>query len=74
MCVLENGNVVVNFRTMFLGHAFTDPHNVSALLLFKLEVCIEHPKVELLQECIHIQVHLKITKYGYVQLYITLLK
>lgn len=53
---------------MFLGDAFTDPHNVSALLLFKLEICIEYPKVELLQESVHIQVHLNITKDGYVKI------
>ena len=44
---------------MALGNAFTDPDDVSALLLLQLEEGVEHSKVELLHEGILVQPHLK---------------
>lgn len=43
---------------MLLGNALTDPDNVAALLLLELEVRVEHSKVELLEEGMHVQAHL----------------
>lgn len=59
---LKNGNVVVDFGSMLLRHAFADPHNVAALLLLQFQIRIEHAEVELLQECVHVQSNLKLNR------------
>ena len=52
---LENWNIIVDFGAMFLCNTFRYPDNVTAFLFLQLQICIEHSKVELLNECIHIQ-------------------
>jgi len=55
---LENGYVVVDLCAVLLGDALSDPDDVAALLLLELEVRVEDSEVELLQEGVHVQLHL----------------
>lgn len=48
---------------MFLGHTLGYPDDVTALLLFELQVRIEHSEVELLNKCKHIQFNLRKWKF-----------
>lgn len=56
---LQDWNVIVDLGAVLLGHAFGDPDDIAALLLFQLQVGVEDSEVELLHECVDIQFHLK---------------
>ena len=43
---------------MLLGHTLRNPDDVSAFLLFQLEVGVEDPEVELLHKRVHVQLNL----------------
>lgn len=47
---------------MVLGDALSDPDNVTHLLLLELEICIEHPVLELLLERKLVELHLVLKK------------
>ena len=55
---LQDGDVVVNLGPVPLRHALRDPDDVPALLLLQLEEGVEHAEMELLHECVHVQLHL----------------
>jgi hypothetical protein len=55
---LQDGYVVVDLGLVPLGDALGDPDNVSALLLLEAEVRVEDAVVELLEERVHVQLHL----------------
>lgn len=52
---LQNGDIVVNLGSVFLGNALGDPDDVATLLFFQLEVSVEDTVVELMQECVDVQ-------------------
>lgn len=66
---LENWNIIVDFGAMFLCNTLRYPDNVTAFLFLQLQVCIEHSKVELLNECIHIQFDLNKTNVKWIDKY-----
>lgn len=45
---LQNGDVVINLGSVFLGNTFSNPNNISTLLFLQLEVSIEDTKMELM--------------------------
>ena len=56
---LKDWNVIVDLGPVPLSDALCDPDDVSALLLLQLEERVEHAKVELLHERVHVQLDLK---------------
>ena len=56
--IVKNWDVVINLGLVVLCDALGYPDDVAALLLLQLEEGVEHPKVELLHERVHIELHL----------------
>ena len=54
-CSFEDVDVVVDLGLVPLRYALSDPDNVSTLLFLQLHVGVEHTKVELLHERVHVQ-------------------
>lgn len=55
----EYWNVIVYLRSVSLCNALGNPHNVATLLLLQAHKRVEHTKVELLHEGLHINLHLQ---------------
>ena len=55
---LEDRNVAVDLGPVSLGHTLGDPDDVANFLLLQLDVGVEHPKLELVHECVLHQLHL----------------
>jgi hypothetical protein len=45
---------------MLLRNAFSNPDDISAFLLFQLQIGIEGTEVELAKKCIHVKFNLEI--------------
>lgn len=56
----EYWNIVVNLGSVSLGNALCNPHYVSALLFLQPHIGVEDPKVKLLHEGLHIDLHLQV--------------
>lgn len=56
---LENRNVVVDFGSVSLRNAFSNPYNISAFLFLQLYISVEYSKMELVIEGKHIQFYLR---------------
>ncbi len=61
---VDDWDVVVNLGPMTLGHTLCNPNHVPTLLLLQLQVGVEDAKVELTQESIHVQLHLKSIRWS----------
>lgn len=46
----ENGDIVVDFGAVPLSDAFSNPHDVPALLFLQFNIGVEHTEVKLVQE------------------------
>lgn len=60
----QNRDIVVNFGSVSLGDAFSNPYNISAFLFLQLYVGIKDPKMELVVECQHIHFDLRKNAQG----------
>lgn len=58
MLLLEDRNVAVDFGSVTLCYALSDPDDVANLLLLELDVGIEDAELELVHERVLHQLHL----------------
>lgn len=56
---LQNRNIVVDLGAVLLRDALGDPDDVAAFLLLQLQVGVEDTEVELLHECVDVQLDLE---------------
>lgn len=62
MLLLEDGNVAVDFGSVTLRYALSDPDDVANLLLLELDIGVEDAKLELVHERVLHQLHLHIIR------------
>jgi len=60
---LEDRNIIIDLGTMFLSNTFRYPDDITAFLLFQLQVRIEYAEMELLDKCKHIQFHFMLEEF-----------